>query len=357
MQKSDGMNYAPEGEARHVVERGEFPIAAVALDHGHIFGMCNGLTEAGAHVKWVYDPDPEKVARFRDAFPSAEAARSKDEVLQDPEVRLVASAAVPNLRGPLGCEVMAHDKDYFTDKAPMTTLEQVEDARARSAATGRKFAVYYSERLHSECAMYAGKLVAGGAIGRVLQVVGLAPHRLNAPTRPGWFFRFEQYGGILCDLGSHQIEQFLHFAGARDAKVSASRVANYNHPEHPELEDFGDAALVGDNGATNYFRVDWFTPDGLGAWGDGRTFILGTEGYIELRKNLDVGRENEEDQLYLVDGRGEQHIRTRRTVGYPYFGELVLDCLERTERAMTQEHAFKAAEICLIAQRDAEKVA
>lgn len=357
MQKSDGMNYAPEGEARHVVERGEFPIAAVALDHGHIFGMCNGLTEAGAHVKWVYDPDPEKVAGFRKAFPSAEAARSKDEVLQDPEVLLVASAAVPNLRGPLGCEVMAHDKDYFTDKAPMTTLEQVQAARARSAATGRKFAVYYSERLHSECAMYAGKLVAGGAIGRVLQVVGLAPHRLNAPTRPGWFFRFEQYGGILCDLGSHQIEQFLHFAGARDAKVSASRVANYNHPEHPELEDFGDAALVGDNGATNYFRVDWFTPDGLGAWGDGRTFILGTEGYIELRKNLDVGRENEEDQLYLVDGRGEQHIRTRRTVGYPYFGELVLDCLERTERAMTQEHAFKAAEICLIAQRDAEKVA
>ncbi len=357
MQKSDGMNYAPEGVARHVVERGEFPIAAVALDHGHIFGMCNGLAEAGAHVKWVYDPDPEKVARFQAQFPSAQAARTQDEVLQDPEVLLVASAAVPNLRGPLGCEVMSHGKDYFTDKAPTTTLEQVEAARAESASSGRKFAVYYSERLHSECAMYAGNLVQGGAIGRVLQVVGLAPHRLNAPTRPGWFFRFEQYGGILCDLGSHQIEQFLHFAGARDAKVSASRVANYNHPEHPELEDFGDAALVADNGATNYFRVDWFTPDGLGAWGDGRTFILGTEGYIELRKNLDVGRENEEDQLYLVDGKGEQHIRTRRTVGYPYFGELVLDCLERTERAMTQEHAFKAAEICLIAQRDAEKVA
>ncbi len=357
MQKSDGMNYAPEGRSRPVVAPGEFAIAAVALDHGHIYGMCNGLTEAGAQVKWAYDPDPAKVGQFLDAFPQAKAARSKAEVLQDGEVRLVASAAVPNLRCPLGCEVMAHGKDYFTDKAPMTALDQVKHARKQVAATGRKYAVYYSERLHTECSIYAGKLINDGAIGRVLQVIGMGPHRLNAPSRPDWFFEFERYGGILCDIGSHQIEQFLHFAGARDATVTSSRVANYNNPDYPELEDFGDASLVADNGATNYFRVDWFTPHGLGAWGDGRTFILGTDGYIELRKYLDVGREGESDQLYLVDGQGERHIRTRNTVGFPYFGQLILDCLERTENAMTQEHAFKAAELCLIAQRDAQRVA
>ncbi len=356
MQKSDGMNYAPEGKARPVVAPGEFPIAAVALDHGHIYGMCNGLTEAGAQVKWVYDPDSDKVAQFLKAFPGAKAARTQDEVLQDAEVKLVASAAVPNLRCQLGCEVMAHGKDYFTDKAPMTTLEQVEQARQHASATLQKYAVYYSERLHTECSIYAGNLILEGAIGRVLQVIGMGPHRLNAPSRPEWFFDFAQYGGILCDIGSHQIEQFLHFAGAHDATVTSSRIANYNNPQYPELEDFGDASLVADNGATNYFRVDWFTPDGLGAWGDGRTFILGTEGYIELRKYLDVGRESESDQLFLVDGKGERHIRTRNTVGFPYFGQLVLDCLERTENAMTQEHAFKAAELCLIAQRDAQRV-
>ncbi len=357
MQKSDGMNYAPEGSARPVVEPGEFSIAAVALDHGHIYGMCNGLTEAGAEVKWVYDPDPNKVEQFRKAFPGAKAARSKEEVLQDNQVQLVASAAVPNVRCPLGCEVMSHGKDYFTDKAPMTTLRQVDEAREQADATGKKYAVYYSERLHTECSIYAGNLIDGGAIGRVLQVIGMGPHRLSAASRPAWFFDFEQYGGILCDIGSHQIEQFLHFAGARDATVTSSRVANYNNPDYPELEDFGDASLVADNGATNYFRVDWFTPDGLGAWGDGRTFILGTKGYIELRKYLDVGREGESDQLYLVDGEGERHIRTRNTVGFPYFGQLILDCLERTERAMAQEHTFKAAELCLIAQRDAQRVA
>ena len=357
MQKSDGMNYAPQGKARPVVERGAFAMAAVALDHGHIYGMCNGLTEAGADLKWVYDPDPARVEQFLKSFPQARAARSKDEVLQDDEVRLVASAAIPNLRCQLGCEVMQHGKDYFTDKAPMTTLEQLAQARRQAESTGMKYAVYYSERLHTECSIYAGNLIESGAIGRVLQVIGMGPHRLNAPSRPGWFFDFEQYGGILCDIGSHQIEQFLHFSGARDATVTSSRVANYSNPDHPELEDFGDAALVADNGATNYFRVDWFTPDGLGAWGDGRTFILGTEGYIELRKYLDVGRDSESDQLYLVDSKGEQHIRTRGTVGFPFFGQLILDCLERTERAMTQEHTFKAAELCLLAQGDAQRVA
>ena len=357
MQKSDGMNYAPEGKSKPVVEKGEFAIAALALDHGHIYGMCNGLTEAGAEIKWVYDPDPEKVGRFRQAFPQANVARSANEILQDEEIRLVASAAVPNRRCQLGCDVMGHGKDYFTDKAPMTTLEQLDQARAQVDRTGRKFAVYYSERLHTECSIYAGNLIEAGAIGRVLQVIGMGPHRLGKGSRPPWFFDFAQYGGILCDIGSHQIEQFLHFSGAADATVTSSRVANYNNPDNPELEDFGDASLVADNGATNYFRVDWFTPDGLRAWGDGRTFILGTEGYMELRKYLDVGRESESDQLYLVDGKGEQHIRTRNTVGFPYFGRLILDCLERTERAMTQEHTFKAAELCLVAQRDATRVA
>ncbi len=357
MQKSDGMHYAPQGKARPVVEPGEFAIAALALDHGHIYGMCNGLTEAGADLKWVYDPDPRKIEQFRTTFPQARAALSNDEILEDATVRLVVAAAVPSRRCGLGCEVMAHGKDYFTDKAPMTSLDQLRQARDAVAVTGRKYAVYYSERLHTECSIYAGNLIDEGAIGRVLQVIGMGPHRLNAPSRPAWFFDFAQYGGILCDIGSHQIEQFLHFSGAQDATISSSRVANYNNPDHPELQDFGDASLVADNGATNYFRVDWFTPDGLGAWGDGRTFILGTHGYMELRKYLDVGRENESDQLYLVDSKGERHIRTRNTVGYPYFGQLILDCLEGTDRAMTQEHTFKAAELCLLAQRDAQRVA
>ena len=356
-QKSDGMNYAPQGKPRPVVQPGEFIFAAVHLDHGHINGQCNGLVEAGGQLKWVFDPDTAKAEALAARFPGAKLARSLDEILADPAVHLVAAAAIPNLRGPLGCRVMEAGKDYFTDKTPFTELSQLEEARAVVARTGRKYAVYFSERLHVESAMYATDLVQQGAIGRVIQVIGLGPHRLNAPSRPSWFFKKEQYGGILCDIGSHQFEQFLTFTGATDATVTNAAVANYANPEYPELEDFGEASLVGNNGTSKYIRVDWFTPAGLGTWGDGRMTILGTKGYIELRKYIDVGREKTGDHVYLVDEKGEHHLQVAGQVGFRFFGELILDCLNRTEKAMTQAHAFKAAELCLKAQAVARKIA
>ncbi|CAM3004126.1 Gfo/Idh/MocA family protein [Rariglobus hedericola] len=355
-QKSDGMNYAPQGKPRPVVKPGEFIFAAVHLDHGHINGQCNGLVEAGAQLKWVYDADTAKAEALASRFPSAKVARSLDEVLADPAVQLVAAAAIPNLRGALGCRVMEAGKDYFTDKTPFTTLDQLAEAKAVVARTGRKYAVYFSERLHVESAMYATDLVQQGAIGRVIQVIGLGPHRLGT-GRPDWFFKKEQYGGILCDIGSHQFEQFLTFTGATDATVTNAAVANYANPDTPEFEDFGEASLVGNNGTSNYIRVDWFTPAGLSTWGDGRMTILGTKGYIELRKYVDVGREKTGNHVYLVDEKGEQHLHVEGQVGFRYFGELILDCLHRTEKAMTQAHAFKAAELCLKAQAAAKKIA
>jgi predicted dehydrogenase len=353
--KADGMSYAPKGKAAPVVQPGEFVFAAMHLDHGHIFGQCNGLIEAGATLKWVYDPDAEKVERFVKTYPGVKVARSRAEVLEDPEVKLVAAAAIPNERGPLGCDVMRAGKDYFTDKTPFTELAQLAEARQVVAETGRKYMVYYSERLHVECAIAAGDLIKEGRIGRVVQVLGLGPHRLGK-GRPGWFFAKKQYGGILCDIGSHQLEQFLYYTGNTDATIVNSKVANYRNPTLPEFEDFGDINVVGGNGATGYHRVDWLNPDGLGTWGDGRTIILGTEGYIELRKYINVGADRSGDHLFLVDHQGEHHLELAGKVGFPYFGQLILDCINRTENAMTQAHAFKAAELCLIAQEQAVRV-
>ena len=353
---ADGMMYAPRAKATRVVEPGEFSFGVIGLDHGHIYGISHGLADAGAELVIVYDPDPAKLATFREQFPQAAVAGSADEVLERQDIRLIASAAVTADRGPLGLRVMDHGKHYLSDKAPFTTLDQLADARARVKETGLIWGVCYSERVQNESAVHAGELIREGAIGTVLQVIGMGPHRLNAPSRPEWFFRRERYGGILTDIGSHQVEQFLYYANASDARVLHSKVANYRHPEFPEMEDFGDATLVADNGATNYFRVDWFTPDGLGTWGDGRTFILGTDGYIELRKYIDVARQPYGDQLYLVDHEGEKHLDVHGKIGFPFFGQMILDCLNGTDTAMNQEHAFKAAELSLIAQRDAIRI-
>jgi len=354
MSPADGMNYRPLTKPAPVIKPGEFIFSAVCLDHGHIYAMCEGLIAAGGVLKSVYDPDEQKVENFIKLFPDVKKAKAEDEVLSDKKIHLIAGAAITNKRCALGIRAMKAGKDYFTDKAPMTTLEQLADAKEAVKQTGKKYAVYYSERIHSEAAVFAGQLIDQGAIGKVIQVIGLGPHRLNAKTRPAWFFNKEQYGGILCDVGSHQVEQLLYYTGAKDAKVVRSQVANYNNPDYPELEDFGDAMFVCDNGATGYFRVDWFTPDGLNTWGDGRTFILGTEGFIEQRKYINIGTNDGPDRLYLANGKEEKQYNVSGQVGFPYFGNLILDCLNRTETAMTQEHAFKAAELCILAQNNAE---
>jgi len=348
MSIQDGMNYAPKGKPQPVVQPGEFVFAAAALDHGHIYGMCNGLIEAGATLKWVYDPDPQKIAQFVKQYPQAKVAPSLDVILADPGVKLVAGAAIPDERCALGLKVMDAGKDYFTDKAPLTTLEQLAAAKAKVAATGRKYAVYYSERLHVESAVFAGQLVRDGAIGRVIQTLGLGPHR-EGQGRPDWFYVKKHFGGILCDIGSHQIEQFLFYTDNSEAQVVAAQTNNFTHPQHPEFEDFGDAMLKGENGASGYFRCDWFTPAGLSTWGDGRLTLLGTDGYIEIRKYVDITRQ-EQDVVYLVNKEGEFRYPVAGKVGFPFFGKLILDCLNRSENAMTQAHAFKAAELCVRAQ-------
>jgi len=358
MNKADGMNYAPQVKTKGpVVQKGDFIFAASHLDHGHINGMVGGLLEAGGVCKYVYDPDPNKIAAFIKAFPDAKPVDDFQVILQDPEIKMVASAGVPNTRGATGIKVMEHGKDYFVDKTPFTAMSQLDAAKNAVEKTGKKYMVYFSERLHVESAVYAGQLVQDGAIGKVVQVLGLGPHRLNAPSRPDWFFNFEEYGGILCDIGSHQIEQFLFFSGAQDAEVLHSKIGNYNNPKYPELEDFGDATLLADNGATNYFRVDWLTPEALPTWGDGRTIILGTKGYIELRKYINVSdKENRGDYVFLCNQTDYTEIYVGGKVGCPFFGELILDSLNRTEIAMSQRHAFKAAELCIQAQEKAQRV-
>lgn len=351
----DGANYAPTAQAEKVVDAGAFEFAVAFLDHGHIYGQTNGLRDAGATLKSVYDPDPARVAKFVETYPEVQVAESFEQILADPQIRLVNAAAVPDQRADIGMAVLRAGKDYFTDKSPFTTLQQLEEVRSVVASTGQKYAVYYAERLHNDAAWQAGELIAQGAIGRVLQVLNLAPHRLARATRPEWFFDKSRYGGILTDIGSHQVEQFLTYAGCADATLNFARVDNFSNPDKPGLEDFGEMSLTGDNGASFYARVDWYTPEGLRTWGDGRTFIMGTQGSIEVRKYIDVARDAPASKLFLVSDDGEQEVDCLGGTGFPFFGRLILDCLHRTENAMSQDHVFKAAQLSMQAQQYADR--
>lgn len=351
----DGANYSPEGNVAKVIAENQFFFSVAFLDHGHIYAQTNGLVQAGATLKYVFDPDAKRLAEFCAKFPQVKMADSFEQILEDKQTQLVACAAIPKKRAECGIRVMRAGKDFFTDKSPFTTLQQLAEVKSVVAESGQKYAVYYAERLHNEAAWHAGELIKSGAIGRVLQVITLAPHRLSKNTRPDWFFDKAAYGGILTDIGSHQVEQFLTYADVSDATINFARVSNLNNPDKSGLEDFGEVSMTANNGASFYARVDWFTPDGQATWGDGRTFILGTQGNIECRKYNDVARQAPASKVFMTNSEGEQEIDCLGKSGFPYFGQLILDVINRTETAMTQEHVFKAAELSMLAQKIADK--
>jgi predicted dehydrogenase len=327
--------------------------AALGIEHRHIFGMAASMESEGAtFVGWWNDGDPMILDGFRKRFPDVPRAADRETLLADPDIDLILIADIPRRRAVLAIEAMQAGKDVMVDKPGCTTLEQLDALRATQAETGRIWSVDFSERFEVPSVTRASELVAEGAIGRVVQTVGLGPHRLNKPTRPGWFFDREAYGGILCDIASHQIDQFLHFTGATDAEVTLASVGNYANPATPGLQDFGELALRSTEGH-GYIRVDWYTPDALPNWGDGRLTILGTEGYIELRKYVDVGGAPGTDHLVLVNGTRCEKVDCS-TAGLPYFARLAADIRDRTETAMPQAHCFTVMDLALRAQRMAE---
>lgn len=347
------------GQATHEVAGGPsqedtpkhtIKFAVIGLDHNHINGVTDTIRRGGGELVAVHSENAQGLAAFQKRYGGVRVARSEDEILNDSSIQLVCSAAVPNLRAPLGVRVMRHGKDFLVDKPGITTLEQLAEVRRTIQATGRIFGIMYG-RMESRATLHAGALLKDGAIGRVVQTLQLAPHLINEKTRPEWFWDPALYGGTLCDLGSHQADEFVYFTGSTAADVTMSQVANVNHPHRPKFQDFGDM-LVHGNAGFGYFRVDWFTPEGLGVFGDERTFILGTEGYIELRKNIDITGRPGGDHLFIVDGKSARYIDCKNLV-LPFGPRFVEDIVNRTQTAQNQAAALLATELVLKGQKNA----
>ena len=328
-------------------------LGILGIDHGHIFGMLSNMLGEGCTANRYWTDGPAVTEdKFRTVFPDLEKVEDRRRILEDPTIDMILISAVPEDRAGLAIEAMQAGKDVMVDKPGCTTLDQLAALRDTQAATGRIWSVNFSERFQVPAVTKAEELVFGGAIGRVVQTVGLGPHKKNPKTRPPWFFERQRYGGILCDIGSHQIDQFLHFTGSETAEIAHAHVENTTHPEEPGFQDFGEVVLRSPTGH-GYIRVDWFTPNGLPTWGDGRLFIQGMEGHIELRKYTDIGHPHVTDTLYLVNGEENARIDAREA-GLPYFARLIADAQDRTETAMGQSHAFSTMELAIRAQMRAE---
>lgn len=326
--------------------------AAIGLNHSHIYGQVDCLLREGAEFVGFHAPEDFLAEPFGQKYPQAKRVADRRAILEDPSIQLILTASILNERSEVSIAAMRHGKDVMSDKPGMTSFAQLAAIKAAQTETGRIYSVCYSEHFETRSTVRAGELVAAGAIGQVVHTLGLGPHQIRKNQRPDWFFDRKRYGGILCDIGSHQCEQFLFFSNSLDAEVLSATVGNRANPDQPGLQDIGDMHLRTPT-TTGYVRVDWYTPDGLGTWGDGRLTILGTEGYIELRKYVDIAGRPGKDHLFLVDKQGTRHIDCT-DVDLPYGRQLIADVLNRTETAMPQERCYKAMELALAAQQKAE---
>jgi predicted dehydrogenase len=330
--------------------------SVIGINHNHIYGMTDAIIRGGGQLISLYAKEDNLATDFIKKYPQAKLATSENEILEDKSIQLILSSIIPEQRAGVGIRAMQHGKDYLSDKPGITSLQQLAEVRRVQKQTDRIYSIMYSERFENKATVKAGELVKAGAIGKVIQTIGLGPHRMNVSVRPEWFFDYKYSGGIITDIGSHQFDQFLYFTNSDKAEVISSQVGNVAHPQYPKFEDFGDIMIRG-NGGTGYIRVDWFTPDGLKTWGDGRLTILGTEGYIEVRKNIDIAVTGREagSHLFLVTGKDTQYIDCSNVI-LPFGQQLVDDVINRTETAMTQQHCLLATELALKAQKKAQKI-
>jgi predicted dehydrogenase len=326
--------------------------AAIGLDHRHIYDLTQGLLEAGLDCAgyWPETTAPIVLEGFQKRFPGVPAV-DKAALLGDPSIAVVALAAVPCDRAALAIEAMRYGKDVLCDKPGVTTLDQLAEVEQVARETGRIFSVCFG-RFLSPALEVAMDIARQGGIGRLVQMAGLAPHRLNRALRPDWFFEREKFGGILNDLACHHIDSFLALTGATEVEIAHSAVGQFGTA--PDFDDFGEIVLRTPE-ATAYVRVDWFTPDGLPTWGDGRMFLLGTEGTLELRKNLDIEGRPGTDHVFVADRHGTRHIDAggRAVTSFRAFAE---DVARRPRTGLPQRQVFDVCRLALQAQARATRL-
>ena len=329
-------------------------LSILGIDHGHIFDMLDEMIKEGCTCNHFWtEGSPLILEEFKKKYPNIKRVENKREILNDDTVDMILISSIPKDRANLSIEVLKAGKDVMVDKPGCTTLNQLNDLKRVIKETGKIWSVNFSERFHVAAVTKAEELVTKGIIGKVKHTTGIGPHRLGNYERPDWFYERESYGGIITDIGSHQIHQFLVFTNSKDVKITHALTENTTRNEKPGFQDFGEINITG-SGGHGYIRLDWFTPDALPTWGDGRLFILGEEGFIEIRKYTDLAKSNTSNHLIFANNDEVKHIDCS-TIKLPYFRNLINDVLNRTETACSQELTYLSMELAIKAQEIAEK--
>ena len=331
--------------------------AVIGADHLHLFQMVDRLVAAGATA--VAHAQSGGLATMYAGWRKESQERSADEILADESIGLIVVAGVPSERAAVAVAALRAGKHVLSDKPGVTTVAQLGELRAAlDGRQGRPWTVLFSERFENRAIGEAVAMARAGAVGKVVHVVGAGPHLLSAKHRPGWFWDDAATGGILVDIGSHQADQFLAVAVGADApsmpaQVRVAAIGNVACLEHPKMQDIGSMTLVA-NGVVGDHRLDYLTAKGLGTWGDVRLTIVGTEGVIEARANVDVAGVEGTEHLIVVDAEGTRRVDvSQRPVDWA--DQFLADLGDKGERLMSQAHVVAVCDLALRAQQVATR--
>lgn len=318
--------------------------------------MVDGLVAAGAETV-CHAAEPGPLSEMYVGWRTESEPRSVHGVVADDTLDLVVLAGVPSSRAGVAAQALRSGRHVLAAKPAVTTLDDLATVDEAARTAGRRWWVFFSERLVNRAVIEAVRLVREGAIGDLVAVSGAAPHTLAPTGRPHWFFDRSASGGILCDLAAHQADQLLALAGGGSTEVVAATVANVANPDHPALQDLGRMTLrhLTDDGRVvlGHHHVDWLSPAGLGTWGDVRLVLTGTGGTIEVRSNIDVGGEPGAEHLILVDGERAGRVDCSH-VELDWARRLVADVEAGTDTFVPHDHTVAACELVLRAQAVAE---
>ncbi|MCU1369632.1 MAG: oxidoreductase [Ilumatobacteraceae bacterium] len=330
--------------------RGKIRVGVIGLDHNHGLMLAARLWQAGATIAAHHAAGPANLVAMRLLGPRARSL-PVDAIIEDPSIDLIVTAAIPSERGDIAVRALRAGKHVVADKPGVTTRKGLAAIDVALEETDRRWWVMFGERFENRAISEACRRARLGDVGRIVNVLGLGPHRMGADGRPDWFWDPEATGGILVDIGSHQADQFLTATGAGTAEVITSQVGNVSVPAHPGMQDIGQMVISG-GGAIGTHRVDYLSPKGLKTWGDGRLMIVGTEGTIEVRTNVDIAGKKGREHLIIVDAKGTHRIDCG-TAKVDWAKRLVADVADGSDTFVSADHVRAVSDLTLRAQEAA----
>ena len=290
----------------------EIKIAMAGLAHGHgIAFLDSALKFDGVSVVGFYDDENPLSAQEASKTFNAPVYNDLDELLQKSGANTLLTAAINSSKADIIVKAVEAGLHIISDKplvTKMDDLNRITDALEKNKNV--KLYLMLSER-YSPVLVTTKNLIDAGEIGQVVNIINMRPHRLRPQGRPAWMFDSKQYGGILNDIGVHDIDIAVWLSGCEVDKILAASVSNKRFNEFDDFDDNGEAMLRLKNGCIVFILESWLTPEKYPHHGEMKFIVHGTKGQITVdpqNKKVTIYSDSKKQHNVKVKNPAETYV-------------------------------------------------